>query len=46
MVQGVFLAFRCRLGVQETVRFASVLPPLVRAMFLEGWNPHDEPVLF
>lgn len=46
MVQGVFLAFRRRLGVEETVRFASVLPPLMCAVFLGGWNPHDEPVLF
>lgn len=35
MVQSVFLAFRRRLTVAEAVRFANVLPPLIRAMFLE-----------
>ena len=43
MVQGVFLAFRRRLNAPQTMRFAAVLPPLARAMFLEGWEPAEPP---
>lgn len=39
MVEGVFVAFRRRLTASQVLTFASVLPPLVRAMFLEGWRP-------
>jgi uncharacterized protein (DUF2267 family) len=46
MVDGVFRAFRRRLNADQTVAFAGALPPLVRAMFLEGWSPRDEPVPF
>jgi len=42
MVQGVLLAFRRRLETREAIRFAGVLPPLLRAVFVADWNP-DEP---
>ena len=42
MVQGVLQAFRRRLDVDDAVRFAAVLPPLVRALFVADWDV-DEP---
>ena len=42
MLQGVLQVFRRRLDVGEAVRFASVLPPLVRALFVSDWDV-DEP---
>lgn len=42
MVQGVLLAFRRRLSLSEAVRFAGVLPPVLRAIFTADWEP-DEP---
>lgn len=38
MVQGVLQAFRRRLDVSDAVRFASVLPPLMRALFVADWD--------
>lgn len=46
MVQGVFLTFRRRLTAEQAVAFAAFLPPVTRAMFLEGWSPSDQPVPF
>jgi uncharacterized protein (DUF2267 family) len=42
MVQGVFQAFRRRLDVREAIRFANVLPPVLRALFVADWDL-DEP---
>lgn len=42
MVQGVFHAFRRRLDVREALRFANVLPPVLRALFVADWDL-DEP---
>lgn len=42
MVQGVFQAFRRRLDVKESIRFANVLPPVLRALFVADWDL-DEP---
>lgn len=44
MTQGVLLTFRRRLSLADAVRFAGVLPPVVRAIFVAEWNP-DEPQL-
>ena len=44
MLQGVLQVFRRRLDVGEAIRFASVLPPLVRALFVADWDV-DEPRL-
>lgn len=44
MVVGVLHTFRRRLTVQQIARFCSVLPPVVRALFIEDWDP-DQPVL-
>lgn len=42
MVQGVFQAFRRRLDTKQAIRFANVLPPVLRALFIADWDL-DEP---
>ena len=42
MAQGVLQTFRRRLTIEDAVRFASVLPADLRALFVADWNP-DEP---
>ena len=42
MTQGVLQAFRRRLEIREVARFADVLPPVLRAIFVADWDP-DEP---
>ena len=44
MVQGVLLVFRRRLSLKDGIRFASVLPPILRAIFVSDWDT-DEPQL-
>jgi uncharacterized protein (DUF2267 family) len=41
MVVGVLHAFRHRLTVNQALMFAAVLPPMIRALFIEGWNPQQ-----
>lgn len=43
MVVGVLHTFRKRLSVDQALRFADLLPPVLRAIFIEGWHP-GEPV--
>lgn len=38
MVVGVLHTFRKRLTIEEALRFADVLPPVLRALFIEGWR--------
>ncbi|MBB6250179.1 DUF2267 domain-containing protein [Nitrospirillum iridis] len=42
MVQGVLQTFRRRLSFADAIRFAGVLPPIVRAIFVSDWDL-DEP---
>ena len=42
MVVGVLHTFRRRLAVRDAVRFANVLPPVLRAIFVADWDV-DEP---
>lgn len=42
MVVGVLHTFRRRLTVRQVVRFSTVLPPVIRALFLEQWDPDQE----
>lgn len=42
MVQGVFQTFRRRLEIKDAIRFANVLPTVLRALFVADWNV-DEP---
>lgn len=37
-VQGVLYAFRRRLTLKDAIRFAGVLPPILRAIFVADWN--------
>jgi uncharacterized protein (DUF2267 family) len=46
MVEGVLHAFRRRLTVDQALRFADCLPPVVRALFLENWHPDSSPAPF
>lgn len=41
MVDGVLRTFRRRLSLEEAIRFAGVLPPLLRAMFVADWDPAE-----
>ncbi len=42
VTQGVFQTFRRRLDICDAIRFAGVLPPVLRAIFVADWNT-DEP---
>jgi uncharacterized protein (DUF2267 family) len=44
MVQGVFQVFRRRLDLRDAIRFTNVLPPILRAIFVDDWDT-DEPRL-
>lgn len=46
MVVGVLHAFRSRLGPKQVALFSSALPPVVRALFIEGWDPDQEVLAF
>jgi uncharacterized protein (DUF2267 family) len=46
MVEGVLHVFRRRLSFEQVLRFANVLPPVVRALFLENWRIAEPPVAF
>lgn len=41
MVQGVLQTFRRRLTLPEAIRFAGVLPPVLRAIFVADWNTSE-----
>ena len=40
-VQAVLTVFRRRLSVNENLRFADVLPPVLRAIFVSRWDPDE-----
>ncbi len=46
MTQGVFQAFRRRLDLESAIRFANVLPPVLRAIFVADWNTKEPIVPF
>jgi uncharacterized protein (DUF2267 family) len=46
MAQGVLQAFRRRLSVADAIRFAGVLPPVLRAIFVADWDPEEPQVPF
>ncbi|TCL73661.1 uncharacterized protein (DUF2267 family) [Rhizobium sp. BK251] len=41
MVQGVLQVFRRRLDLRDALRFADVLPPVLRAIFVADWDPDE-----
>jgi uncharacterized protein (DUF2267 family) len=42
--EGVLHAFRRRLAMRDALRFANVLPPVIRAIFIADWSL-NEPIL-
>ena len=44
--EAVLLTFRRRLSVRDGVRFANVLPPVLRALFIKDWNIDEPPLPF
>jgi len=46
MVVGVLHTFRRRLTVEDALRFAGVLPPVLRAIFIEDWSLNEPPAAF
>jgi len=46
MVVGVLHVFRRRLSVQEALRFADVLPAVLRAIFVSGWDTEQPRLAF
>jgi uncharacterized protein (DUF2267 family) len=40
-LEGVFRAFRRRLSLEDAIAFAQVLPPLLRALFVDDWDPAE-----
>lgn len=42
MVVGVLHTFRRRLTIKQVIQFSLVLPPVIRSLFLEQWNPDQE----
>jgi uncharacterized protein (DUF2267 family) len=41
VLEGVLLTFRRRLDVAGVAEFATVLPPVLRAIFVTGWDPSE-----
>lgn len=41
MVQGVFQTFRRRLDLKDAILFASVLPAVLRALFVADWDTEE-----
>lgn len=46
MVDGVLRTFRRRLSLADGIRFAAVLPPVLRALFMAGWDVEAPPLPF
>ena len=46
MIDAVLRVFRRRLTVAEALRFAEILPPLLRAMFVVDWDVEAAPLPF
>jgi len=46
MVVGVLHTFRKRLTPRQVLQFGAVLPPAIRALYLEGWDPDAAPEPF
>ncbi len=46
MVQAVLQTFRRRLGIEDAILFADVLPPVLRAIFVAEWDLEEPTVPF
>lgn len=46
IVRAVLHVFRDHLDIDDALRFAEILPAVLRAIFVENWRPADEPAPF
>lgn len=46
MTEGVFRVFRRRLTLKDALRFADVLPPVLRAIFVFDWETDQSQLAF
>jgi uncharacterized protein (DUF2267 family) len=46
ILRAVLHVFRDHLAVDDALRFAEILPAVLRAIFLENWHPVDDPAPF
>ena len=45
-LRAVLHVFRSHLSVADALTFADVLPPVIRAIYVEGWTPDASPAPF
>ncbi len=45
-IRAVLHVFRSHLTTRDALKFATVLPPVLRAIFVEDWEPNDSPPPF
>ena len=45
-IRAVLHVFRSHLTTRDALKFACVLPPVLRAIFVEDWEPNDSPPPF
>ena len=45
-IRAVLHVFRNHLTTEDVLKFAGVLPPVLRAIFVEDWAPNDDPPPF
>ena len=41
-VQSVLVVFRRRLSAEQILIFAQVFPPVLKAIFIDGWQPDEQ----
>ncbi|TLP46839.1 DUF2267 domain-containing protein [Cohaesibacter sp. CAU 1516] len=46
VLEAVLVVFRRRLSAAEILRFAGLLPPVARAIFVAGWDEHEGKEVF
>lgn len=42
-IRAVLHVFRSHLTTTDSLKFANILPPILRAIFVEDWRPSDDP---
>jgi len=45
-LRAVLHVFRSHLTIPDALKFAGILPPVVRAIFVEDWDGHAAPIPF
>jgi uncharacterized protein (DUF2267 family) len=46
VLRGVLHVFRDHLSIEQGLAFAEVLPPVLRAIYVEDWRPNPNPPAF